>query len=243
MLSLWKLPYILMATTIIPNFILFNNIYLIFSILHISLLFLFLTNIGNFDNQNLKAISILINFIALFFFMFIDKLFVFGIFITFWIPTIYYFYIGLKTINYSKINENIFLGNIKTASNEEIIKKENISCSLEIHDKYKNNKRIEGVEYLSLEFDDRGFVVISEYLKQSIKFLEECEKQNKKVLVHCSFGVSRSASMVIGYLISKGVPFHEAFKMVRSKRDLMDINYGFKNQLLEYERSLKNNFN
>ena len=43
--------------------------------------------------------------------------------------------------------------------------------------------------------------------------------QKGNVFVHCHFGVSRSVTLVLGYLILyKGLSYEEAFKFVVSKR-------------------------
>ena len=83
------------------------------------------------------------------------------------------------TPNATKIADNLFLGNLKAALNKEFLKKENIQCIVEIQDAHKSNKRIEGVEYLSLEFKDRNHTDITPYMEQAIKFIETKHKENK----------------------------------------------------------------
>ncbi len=56
------------------------------------------------------------------------------------------------------------------------------------------------------------------------------------VLVHCYAGVSRSASVVIGYLMWKrGWGFQRAYDHVRKARPCISPNYGFKMQLQQFE--------
>ncbi|CAD8167728.1 unnamed protein product [Paramecium pentaurelia] len=60
------------------------------------------------------------------------------------------------------------------------------------------------------------------------------------VLVHCAAGVSRSASVVIAYLMkTKGFGFQEAFNFVKKKRSVIQPNYGFIKQLRNYEKEVK----
>ncbi|CAD8098242.1 unnamed protein product [Paramecium sonneborni] len=60
------------------------------------------------------------------------------------------------------------------------------------------------------------------------------------VLVHCAAGVSRSASVVIAYLMkTKGLGFSEAFNFVKKKRSVIQPNYGFIKQLRNYEKEVK----
>ncbi|KAI0251777.1 protein-tyrosine phosphatase-like protein [Lactifluus subvellereus] len=61
------------------------------------------------------------------------------------------------------------------------------------------------------------------------------ESPSNRVLVHCFMGISRSATVVIAYLIAttKMTP-HEALAAVRAKRTIVRPNRGFMSQLQEY---------
>lgn len=59
--------------------------------------------------------------------------------------------------------------------------------------------------------------------------------QDGVVLVHCNAGVSRSASVVIGFLMSQEkMSFDEAFSTVKTARPSIQPNPGFMNQLKKY---------
>ena len=61
--------------------------------------------------------------------------------------------------------------------------------------------------------------------------------QENRVLVHCLAGMSRSATIVIAYLIATTpMTAGEATEFVRSKRRIIRPNYGFTKQLEQYER-------
>lgn len=65
-------------------------------------------------------------------------------------------------------------------------------------------------------------------LTESIEFIAECLKSNKRVLVHCNAGVSRSTSVVLGYLIRNCcMSFEDAFRLVKLKRPAAQPNVGF----------------
>ena len=63
-----------------------------------------------------------------------------------------------------------------------------------------------------------------------------------KVLVHCQVGMSRSATIVIGYLMRKfpDMTLNKAFRFVKSKRPIVNPNEGFIKQLKSFERTLEN---
>jgi protein-tyrosine phosphatase len=68
--------------------------------------------------------------------------------------------------------------------------------------------------------------------------------QQGKILVHCLAGVSRSATIVIAYLMkTQNLPFEQAYEVVRQKREFANPNQGFRKQLEEFYKKtvLKSN--
>ncbi|KAF9106402.1 Dual specificity protein phosphatase 9 [Mortierella sp. AM989] len=64
---------------------------------------------------------------------------------------------------------------------------------------------------------------------------------NGKALVHCQLGVSRSASLVIAYVMrSLGMGLTEAYDFVKQRSGVISPNMSLMYQLAEYEKSLKN---
>ena len=62
-------------------------------------------------------------------------------------------------------------------------------------------------------------------------------EEENRVLVHCLAGMSRSATIVIAYLLATTpMTTEEATEFVRSKRSIIRPNYGFTLQLEQYER-------
>ena len=81
---------------------------------------------------------------------------------------------------------------------------------------------------------------INKYFDEAADFIKECEKENGKVFVHCMCGVSRSSTLVAAYLIrEKGMSAHDAIDHIHSYRKKVDPNKGFRQQLEDYEKSLK----
>jgi protein-tyrosine phosphatase len=60
-----------------------------------------------------------------------------------------------------------------------------------------------------------------------------------RVLVHCAMGRSRSATMVIMYLMKKfDISMEIAFRLAKTRREVVDPNEGFLKKLEEYETEL-----
>ena len=65
--------------------------------------------------------------------------------------------------------------------------------------------------------------------------MQNSNNQNR-VLVHCAMGRSRSATMVIMYLMRKfQIDWNLSFDIVKMRRDIIDPNEGFLTKLREYE--------
>ena len=70
-------------------------------------------------------------------------------------------------------------------------------------------------------------------------FIQKCRKERCNILVHCKFGISRSPSFIIAYLIKYNkLSVDDALKFVNRKRFQIKPNKGFINQLYIYEKCL-----
>ncbi len=57
------------------------------------------------------------------------------------------------------------------------------------------------------------------------------------VFVHCVAGISRSASVCVGYLMWKHrMSYQQAYKVVKDSRPWINPNHGFVDQLQDFER-------
>lgn len=60
------------------------------------------------------------------------------------------------------------------------------------------------------------------------------------VLVHCRMGISRSASLVIAFLMRKyKCGYDKAFVKVKDRRPIVHPNTGFVSQLKQYDNKIK----
>ena len=84
-------------------------------------------------------------------------------------------------------------------------------------------------------FDD-----VSVHFASAKHFIDECLANGRNVLVHCAGGVSRSATIVISYLVSmtNGMPLSTAYAHCQARRSVIGVNAGFFNQLCELEEQV-----
>ncbi|KAJ7574116.1 protein-tyrosine phosphatase-like protein [Mycena floridula] len=78
-------------------------------------------------------------------------------------------------------------------------------------------------------------------LESTCAFIRASLASNKSVLVHCQQGISRSAAVVIAYLIKEeGMGFDEALRWTKEKRACVKPNSGFVKVLREWESYWRN---
>ncbi|GAA6002091.1 hypothetical protein JCM10207_003068 [Rhodosporidiobolus poonsookiae] len=88
---------------------------------------------------------------------------------------------------------------------------------------------------------DDGIDSIRPCIDEALAFIEAARQQGGKVLVHCKVGVSRSASIVIAYLMKEvGLDLASAYLLTRSRRlnILIQPNLPFMATLHAFEESL-----
>ena len=103
--------------------------------------------------------------------------------------------------------------------------------------------RADDVVYHRLALADSTTSSIETTLKLAIEFIDAALESTKgagRILVHCSAGVSRSPTIVVGYLMKKrGMTLKEALGQVVRARPQVSPNSGFLRQLKELEVELR----
>jgi dual specificity phosphatase 12 len=88
--------------------------------------------------------------------------------------------------------------------------------------------------------DDHELYWIKSELSQCTEFINKARASGYNILVHCMAGVSRSATVVIGYLMAMyGYSFDQAYREVQMKRPIINPNSGFVGQLQSWEYDLR----
>ena len=71
---------------------------------------------------------------------------------------------------------------------------------------------------------------------------EQVRSSGSCVLIHCMAGISRSVTLVIAYLMQYyGLPMQQAYQFVKDKRPAISPNLNFMGQLVEFDRTIKEN--
>ncbi len=136
----------------------------------------------------------------------------------------------------SQITEHIFLGD-EAGCNQTFFQEKNIKAVLQIMPNPPNIP--DEISHLHIDILDKGNVDIIEIINRCYTFIDENIEKGNNIYIHCAMGISRSASVVIGYIMRKNrMKYNDAYKYVQSKRPQIEPNFGFCCQLMMFEKSL-----
>nr|XP_033811552.1 dual specificity protein phosphatase 10-like [Geotrypetes seraphini] len=144
----------------------------------------------------------------------------------------------LENAELSSILPFLFLGNEKDAQDLEHMASLNISHVINVTT-HLPLYHAGTLCYKRLPATDSGKQNLRQYFEEAFEFIEEAHQCGKGVLIHCQAGVSRSATIVIAYLMKHTMmTMADAYKYVKGKRPIISPNLNFMGQLLEFETDL-----
>ena len=133
----------------------------------------------------------------------------------------------------TKITDNIFLGNMNGASDINALKSNNIhyiiNCTKNIPNYFEQD-----FKYLRIPIDDTFGQSIEKYFDVSYNFINNNNAHN--IFIHCHAGISRSATILIAYLMRKNnIDCNSALNIVKNKRSIINPNTEFMKALYNYK--------
>ena len=136
------------------------------------------------------------------------------------------------------VMDNVYIGGEVAATDKQLLNEKKITriinCAKEIDCKFQN----QGIKYLKFDLNDYELQKIDDCFDKAHEFILQTPK-NENILVHCMAGVSRSATIVLSYLIKcHKMNLNDAHKLLKEKRPQINPNSGFIRQLRVYERHL-----
>jgi hypothetical protein len=136
------------------------------------------------------------------------------------------------------LNNRIFLGNEDNAKNLELLQSYAITHVISLTNSVYHTDKF---SYYPINIDDSPLGNIYQYFEPCVEFINDAlaAPEGQNVLVHCAAGVSRSASIVIAYLMSaQRVDYETALGKVKADRHFICPNEGFVLQLRQWQMAL-----
>jgi len=148
-----------------------------------------------------------------------------------------------RSINCNKICTGIIIGNGETVCDLDYLKSVGATHVLNTAEQHVQVSQARyasrGINYYGFHVDDLPHCNISRYFHRSTEFIDRAVTGGGLVVVNCYMGLSRSASVVIAYLMTKhNMSFQRALDFVKKSRGVRP-NEGFVRQLRDLEFSLQ----
>ncbi|XP_020296419.1 dual specificity protein phosphatase Mpk3 [Pseudomyrmex gracilis] len=140
-----------------------------------------------------------------------------------------------------EILPHLFLGNAANSEDREALARHRIQYILNVTPDLPNVfEGVGSIKYMQIPISDHWSQNLASFFPQAIQFIEEARSSDKGVLVHCLAGVSRSVTITVAYLMHKcSLSLNDAFNLVRSRKSNVAPNFHFMEQLLSFERELR----
>ncbi|XP_067853615.1 dual specificity protein phosphatase 22-A [Heptranchias perlo] len=141
----------------------------------------------------------------------------------------------------SKVLDGLYLGNIRDSQDKDNLVKNGVTHVLSIC--HNSKPALEDMTYLCIAAADSSNQNLMQYFKECIKFIHECRMHGGGCIVHCLAGVSRSTTVVVAYLMTvTDYGWEECLSAVKAARSYASPNFGFQQQLQEFEVTLVNEY-
>ena len=133
----------------------------------------------------------------------------------------------------------LYLGSQEHAHNRNLIEVLEITHVLNVTRGAAN--LFPGLKYCRVHVDDCATENIAQYFQKAYVFIQSAMEENSRgarniILVHCARGVSRSATIVLMYLMrSAGLTLEESLRFVKRNREIAEPNEGFMKALRDFE--------
>ena len=145
------------------------------------------------------------------------------------------------TYGSTKIIDRLYLGNSCNARNYYDMREDNIGLIVN-SSPCISNYFMKEFEYLNIDVKDISGANILLHLDDTVYKMAEYISDNptKNILVHCFMGSSRSATIIIAYLIKHhNYSLNDAMVYVKEKRMVVNLNKDFYTQLETFETEHK----
>ncbi|KAK0197124.1 protein-tyrosine phosphatase-like protein [Armillaria mellea] len=135
----------------------------------------------------------------------------------------------------------LYLGSLAAIHEKDTLVEKNITHLVQVMDApWLPLSEKDGFSCHRIPILDTSSADIKSYLEAACNYIDQSLRSGKSVLVHCQQGVSRSASIVIAYLIrNRGMSYDSAFAYVKRERACIAPNSGFVQALREWEAAFR----
>jgi protein-tyrosine phosphatase len=134
----------------------------------------------------------------------------------------------------------LYLGTQEDSKDGSLLQRLNVKYILNVTADCPNHFAADpSFHYMKIPIRDTWNQNIAVHFSTTYDFIEEARRSGSAVLVHCMAGISRSATIVIAYLMCKHhASMNSMYNRLKEKRCTISPNLDFMGHLLQYERVL-----
>lgn len=137
-----------------------------------------------------------------------------------------------------QILPNFYISNINVAMNAQTLSEHGITHI--VNASASKNWFPLKYQYCKIDIFDWPGADIQQHFPLTNQFIQQGLQSGGKVLVHCHAGVSRSATLVLAYLLEHHeLSLQNALKLLKTARECICPNHGFLRQLKVFEEILE----
>eukprot|EP00127_Corallochytrium_limacisporum_P002263 Clim_evm51s109 gene=Clim_evmTU51s109 len=137
----------------------------------------------------------------------------------------------------AQVVSDLFIGNKRLAEATEFLELNKIRVIVSLGSSLViPENRQDQIEYIQCSILDKSAANMLQVIHDTVPIIDAHRRAGRAVLVHCYAGKSRSAAVVMAYLMSQGIDREEAYRMTRRARFCISPNPGFWAQLELYAK-------
>lgn len=145
-----------------------------------------------------------------------------------------YDHLSAPFIKLTSIDDIIYLGNAYNAADYYYLKNFGITGIVNACNEISNYFE-DDFEYFKIDILDINNSSIYDYFDPFILFIEKIINNNGKIMIHCYMGSSRSAILVVLYLVKyKSYTLNESIDFITYRRKRVNINITYIEELKKY---------
>jgi hypothetical protein len=144
-----------------------------------------------------------------------------------------------KTDHWSRVIPGLYIGDLYASVDQQFIYSKSIRYVVDLANGSQSKLLIKPISVYKINIDDSPTSSLKPYFSQSYNFMLDAMNKNQNILVFCRAGMSRSAAIVIYFLMKRyNISYYDGYRFVKSKRTLIEPNEGFVEQLLSEEENI-----
>ena len=140
----------------------------------------------------------------------------------------------------SKIFNWLYLGTFLNACDINELKRIGINYILNCAAECQNFNLPNDIKELHLNIRDENAFYLIPFFEEANIFMNKVRMSGDIMLIHCKFGISRSVSFIIAYMVKYfGFNVENSLNYIKKRRKQINPNEGFLYQLFEYEKKIR----